>query len=130
MSTGAGFITFLSLTLALLGAVVAMGKLARRAAHITLVVLALGSLGVTIFFAEKLGELYDLESAGAITPVHLFLAKLTVVSYVLPVCTGIWTVRNKERALAWHRRAAYSVLALTVLTAITGTCMVLAAERI
>ena len=127
MSPGAGFATFLLLTILILGGVVATGYTARRRTHLTLVGTALASLGATIFFAEKLGQLYDLEVAGLITPVHLFVAKLTVAAYLLPIATGIWTLRDpRKRTL--HRRAAFLVLGLTLVTAVTGTWMLLASE--
>ena len=75
--------------------------------------LALVSLGVTIVFAKRLGELYDLESAGWITPVHLTLAKLTTAAYLLPITTGILTLRNR-RHKRLHFRCAMAVLAMTL----------------
>jgi len=119
-----GFITFLVITLAFLGSVVLTGLRAKRRVHLTLVVFAIASLGITVYFAERLGELYDLESAGLIYPVHLFFAKVTTVAYLLPVLSGIATIRNPIR-INLHRRIAFGVLALTIVTAVTGTVMVL-----
>jgi len=127
MTPGVGFVTFLGITLAFLGGVVATGYAANRRVHIPLVVCAVLSLGTTIWFAEQLGELYDLEASGWVYPVHLFFAKLTTACYLLPVVTGIATLRKPERLL-WHRRVAYLVLLLTVITAVTGTWMVLASD--
>ncbi len=127
MSTLAGFVSSLGLTVALLVGVVLTGRAARRRAHVTLVLCALTSLGVTIYFAEELGEHYDLEAAGTITPIHLTLAKVTTLSYLLPLLTGYLTTRRPE-LLRWHRPCAYLVLALTLLTAVTGTWMLLAAD--
>jgi len=122
-----GFIGFLAITLVFLGGVVLTGLRAKRRVHLTLVVFAVASLGITIYFAERLGELYDLETAGAIYPVHIFFAKLTTLSYLLPVISGIATIRNPIR-VTLHRRIAFGVLALTVVTAVTGTIMVLASD--
>ena len=83
---------------------------------------ALVSIGTTIYFAERLGEVYDVQTAGAITPIHLTLAKVTTLAYLLPVVTGVLTWRN----ISWkplHAKFAYTVLALTVLTAVTGTIL-------
>lgn len=129
MSPLGGFIGCLSLTVALLVGVTLTGRAARRRAHVTLVICALASLGVTIYFAEELGEHYDLEAAGRITPVHLALAKVTTLAYLLPLVTGYLTTRRAE-LLRWHRPCAYLVLCLTLLTAVTGTWMLLAAERL
>ncbi len=129
MTPTAGFASFLVLTLALLGTVVATGRAGRRRLHVSLVVLTLAALGTAIFYAEKLGELYDLETAGVITPIHLFIAKLTTACYLLPVITGVRTWRD-GRSRPLHRRVAYLVMALTVVTALTGTSMVLLSERI
>ena len=129
MSPEQGFVAFLLVTLALLAAVVVTGYREQRAAHLTLVALAVGSLGITIWYAEQMGEHFDLESAGAITPVHLFLAKATTFAYLLPIASGVATIRNSSWKTL-HRRLAFLVLALTVLTAVTGTWMLAAAERV
>jgi len=129
MSPEQGFLGFLALTLVLLGLVVLTGLRARRRVHLLCVSLALGALGVTIWFAEQVGEHYDLEAAGWITPVHLALAKGTTLLYLLPLVSGVLTWRD-ARWKPWHRRFAFSVLGLTVLTAVTGTWMLLAAERL
>ena len=122
-----GFVLFLIITLAFLGGVVFTGYRARRKLHLTLVGFAVASLGITIYFAERLGELYDLEASGLIYPVHLFFAKTTTLAYLLPVISGICTIRNPVRKNL-HRRIAFLVLGLTVITAVTGTWMVLASE--
>lgn len=125
-----GFVTFLLVTVALLGAVVATGRAAKRKIHLTLVVITVASLGITIFYAEQLGKLYDLEAAGAITPIHLMIAKITVFAYLFPIVTGILTFRGNRSARRWHARFAYTVLLLTVLTAATGSAMILMSERL
>ena len=129
MGPAFAFALSLAATLALLALVVVTGVRARVRAHMALVAAAVSSLGVTIFFAERLGEHYDLEKAGAITPVHLALAKLATFSYLLPIVTGIRTWRDRSRRRL-HFWSAMFVLALTVLTAITGTWMVLASPRL
>lgn len=129
MSPELGFIVFLTVTLALLGLVVVTGLAARRRVHLTAVVLAVASLGTTIYFAEGMGDHYDLAAAGAITPVHLAIAKLTTLAYLAPVVTGLLTIRD-SRWRPRHRIAAFVVLTMTVATAVTGTWMVLAAPRL
>lgn len=129
MSPQVGFVTFLLATVLLLCGVVWSGMRARVPLHLTLVAAAVASLGVTIYFAPKLGDLYDLEAAGWITPFHLTLAKITTASYVLPLASGVMTLRDRR-----HRRAhlvlAMLTLAMTAITALTGTWMILAAPRI
>lgn len=129
MSPEAGFVGCLVLTLALLGLVVWSGHRARRRVHLPCVAATLVALGATIWFAETMGEHYDLASAGLITPVHLGLAKLTTLFYLGPLVTGLLTLRDP----AWrprHRVLAFVTLALTVATAVTGTWMLLASERL
>jgi hypothetical protein len=129
VNSATGFILFLFVTLVFLGAVVVTGNQGRRRIHVVLVACALASLGTTIYFAERLGEVYDVQTAGIITPIHLTLAKVTTLAYILPVVTGVLTWRN----LSWkrlHAKFAYLVLALTVLTAATGTLMVALSDRI
>jgi hypothetical protein len=129
LSPDVGFPLCLALTVVLLGGVVASGRRARLRLHLTLVVLALTALGVTIWFAERLGEHYDLESAGWITDVHLAVAKLSTAAYLLPLATGVMTLRDR-RHKRLHLRCAIAVLALTLLTTGLGLSMILAAERI
>jgi hypothetical protein len=129
MTSERGFVAFLALTLVLLAAVVWSGTRARRRVHLPCVAATLASLALTIVFAERMGDHYDLAAAGAITPVHLALAKLTTLAYLAPLVTGVLTLRNP----AWrprHRVVAWTVLVLTVATAVTGTWMLLAAERL
>ena len=129
MDAGPAFVAFLLLTVVLLLGVLGTGLRARRRLHIALVCTALVSLGVTIWFAEKLGESYDVRSAGIITPIHLTLAKITVFAYLLPIVTGIQTLRDGRRRRL-HGRLAFLVLVLTILTTVTGTAMLLMAERL
>ena len=129
MTSERGFVAFLALTLVLLACVVWSGLRARRRVHLSCVAATLASLGTTIWFAVGMGKHYDLASAGPITPVHLWLAKLTTLAYLAPVVTGVLTIRDQT----WrpkHRVCAFTVLALTIGTAITGTWMLLAAERL
>lgn len=121
-----GFPLFLLLTIATLAAVVVTGMRARVRLHIALVATAVALLGVAIYFAEKLGALYDLEAAGAITPIHLAIAKVATASYLLPIVSGIMTLRDR-RHRAMHFKLAMFVLAMTVLTAITGSWMLFVA---
>ncbi|MEX1025724.1 MAG: hypothetical protein WD226_11680 [Planctomycetota bacterium] len=121
------FVVGLLTTILLLVLVMWTGKRRARRAHITLVVTAVAALGVTIYFAERLGEVYDIRAAGVITPIHLFLAKLTTAFYLAPITTGILTLR-RAKVVRYHRWAAYTVLTLTVVTAGTGTAMILLAE--
>ena len=129
MSALPGFVLFLALTLLCLAGAVASGLRAKRKVHITCVAGALACLGLTIYYALGVGKHYDLASAGWITPVHMWMAKIATASYLLPIASGLRTIyRPATRRL--HRKLAFGVLALTVLTAITGTWMLLAAERL
>jgi hypothetical protein len=56
---------------------------------------AIASLGATIWYAEGMGEHYDLAHAGWITPVHLWIAKTTTLAYLLPITTGILTCATR-----------------------------------
>jgi hypothetical protein len=130
MSPVAGtFLGFLILTVALLGGVVATGSKGRLLPHLVLVGATLACLATTIYWAERLGDEYDLASAGWVTNVHLFLAKLTTLAYLLPLATGLRTLRNRARRPA-HRTAAYFTLGLTLVTFVTGAAMLLLAERL
>ena len=129
MDATAGFISAFALTLVFLALVVVTGFRAKRRWHVTFVGCAVACLGVTIAFALRLGELYDLQAAGAITPIHLTLAKVATASYLLPAGTGLRTIFvPSTRRL--HRKAAFVALALTVAAAITGTWMMCLAPRI
>jgi hypothetical protein len=127
MDASAGFIAFFALTLAGLAATVVTGFKARVRVHIPCVIATVVLLGITIFFAEQLGERYDLESAGAITPVHLALAKIATASYLLPIASGVATLRNR-RWRRVHLTLAVITLTLTVGAAGTGTAMLLLSD--
>ena len=129
MSPTVGFVVFLALTLGGLGCTVVTGLRARRRLHIPSVVFSIACLAVTIVYAKKLGDQFDLKSAGWITPFHLTLAKVTTALYLVPIATGIATI-FRPATRRWHRRFAFLVLALTVATAITGTAMILLADPI
>ena len=127
MTPFVGFLVFLAITLAFLGGVVVTGRAARRSLHIPLVACAVASLLTTIYFAEQLGQTYDLESAGAIYPIHIGFAVTTTCMYAVPILTGIVTLK-KPRLRKFHAAVAWLVIGLTVITAVTGTWMLLAAE--
>jgi hypothetical protein len=127
MDATTGFLAFLALTLVALGATVATGLKARVRPHIGCVVASVVLLGTTIWFAEQLGAEYDLETAGWVTPVHLALAKLATLSYLLPIASGWATLRDRRRRRL-HLVLALTTLLLTVAAAATGTAMILVAE--
>lgn len=126
MSDPTGFVVFLVLTLACLAGAVSTGLRAMRRMHLSCVGGAVACLGITIHFAIGVGKLYDLDAAGWITPVHMWVAKIATAAYVLPVASGLRTIYHPATRKL-HRRIAMSVLALTVLAALTGTWMLLAA---
>jgi hypothetical protein len=127
MSPLAGFYTFLGVTVAALAAVVYTGTTAQRRAHLLAVVATAAGLAAAIFYALELGELYDLEAAGVITPIHLTLAKITTAAYLLPIVTGVLTWRD-ARWRRLHARLAWTIVALTVVTTVTGALMLMGAE--
>ena len=126
MNASVGFIVFLVITLACLTGAVVTGRAARRKLHLRIVTLTVISLVVTIYYAEQLGKLYDLESAGWIYPFHLLIAKVASASYLIVIASGYATIKNAAKRKT-HAAIAYSVIGLTVLTAITGVWMLLAA---
>ena len=129
MSPTVGFLVFLALTLAALAAVFVTGLKGQRSRHIPIVIVTVALLGTTIYYAEQLGKQLDLESVGWIYPFHLALAKTTVAAYLLPVISGVATIRNPARRKL-HGKIAWLVLLLTVLTAATGSWMVVAAPSV
>jgi hypothetical protein len=124
-----GFVTAVAVTVLFLVVVVVTGLRGRISLHIPCVLATLVSLSLSIALAIRLEPYYDLKAAGVITPIHLAVAKLAAASYVLPIITGIRTLRSRE-----HRRAhfwcAMLVLALTATASITGTLMLLWAPKI
>jgi hypothetical protein len=129
LSAPLGFVLFLLLTLACLAGAVSTGLRAKRKLHLSCVGGAVACLALTIHYALGVGKLYDLEAAGWITPVHKLMAKTATASYLLPVVSGVRTIFHPPTRKL-HRKIAFLVLSLTVLTAITGTWMLLAAPRL
>lgn len=129
MNAGTGFTIFLLTTVGLLARVVLTGRSARRRQHIPAVVAMALSLALAIWFAERLGEEIDVRSAGIITPIHLTLAKITTLGYLLPIATGIRTLRHPATRRL-HGRLAYTLVGLTLLTTVTGLAMLLSSDRV
>ncbi len=129
MTPQIGFPLFLLITVLLLVGVVFTGFARRRGWHFTLVGAALAGLATAIWYAKELGQYYDLEAAGWITPFHLGLAKITTACYLLPLATGVATLR-RPGVRPWHRAAAFLVLFLTLVTTVTGAWMLMASPRI
>lgn len=122
------FACLLSTVGALVGAVIT-GFAARRKQHFCFVGTAVLFLVLSIWAALRLGEYYDLESGGTITRVHLAISRYATGAYLLPVLTGIATLRNPARRKL-HRVAAFVAIAITLVTAVTGTWMLIASERL
>jgi hypothetical protein len=119
------FLCFLVLTLACLAGAVSTGL--RAAAPAPAVSRARSPAALSINRALALGTHYDIDAAGWITPVHKWMAKTATASYLLPVVSGVRTIFHPPTRRL-HRKIAFLVLSLTVLTAITGTWMLLRAE--
>ena len=124
MSATSGFVLCLAATLFFLGCAVATGLKAKRKQHLASVAGAVMMLAASIYAALRLGRVYDIHAAGAITPIHLTLARITTACYLLPIASGLRTI-FVPRTRPLHRKLAFLVLSMTVLTAITGTVMLL-----
>ena len=129
MGAEAGFLTALLTTVAFLAAAAVMGRKRRSRAHVAMVACAVTSLAVTIVFALRVGELYDLEAAGVITPIHLNLARVTTLVYLCPLATGPLAARGKVSPRV-HHVGAYLALGMTLAATVTGVLMLLGAERL
>jgi len=128
VSPVAGFIASFGATLTFLIVVTVTGLRAMRRVHIAFVALTVLALAVTVHYALELGKIYDLSTAGAITPIHLTLAKIDTVALLVPIVTGIRSLYVPS-TIRLHKKVAWAVLALTVVCAITGTLMILMSER-
>lgn len=129
MTAFQGFATFLVLTVVFLALVVLTGLKRKRKPHFILVACAVALLGITVYYAEKLGHDYDLSTAGVITPIHLALAKFTVVAYLLPLISGVMTLRDIRHKKV-HFKLAMFILFMTGITFATGLVMVMSSEPI
>ena len=132
MSDGAQFATWFVVTVGVLAVAATFGRIARpraapRALHLVFVGLTAASLAWTIKEAYELGALYDLASAGWITPVHLAIAKVATGFLVFPIVAGVMAWRD-GRKRRMHAFLAWCAMVLIVLAAITGSIMILLAE--
>jgi hypothetical protein len=132
VSPVAAFTVWFFITVTLLLTAAYFGRTAarapeRRKIHVIFVLLTAGALAWTIKVAYDLGALYDLASAGWITPVHLAIAKVATGFLVFPIVAGIlaWRDGKKRRA---HAFLAWCAMVLIVLAAVTGTIMILLAQ--
>ncbi len=117
------------MTVGLLVGAAFTGRARKIRAHVSFVVAAVSSLGIAIYFALQVGELYDLEKAGRITPIHLNLARITTAFYLWPILTGPLVARGVIRPRI-HRAGAWIALILTLAATVTGVMMLAGAERI
>ena len=88
-------------TVVFLGLATLTGRARKRKQHLVWVLSAVVALGVTIVLARELGEVYDVYTAGAITPIHLTMAKVTTALFLLPITTGILTWK-RGKVLRYH----------------------------
>lgn len=124
-----GFLASLATTVAFLVGAAVTGRRRMIRHHVAFVACAVLFLGAAIFFALRVGELYDLEAAGRITPIHLGLARFTTFVYLWPLTTGPLAYAGKvPRGI--HRAGAWFALVLTVAATVTGVMMLLGAERL
>lgn len=122
-------LAFLATLLALLGVLftgLRWRTQRRRGLHIGLVGLTLALLGWTIYEAYALGDHFDLESAGRVFHVHMFLARAATVALLIPATSGL-VVLKTGRYHSAHRIGAFVAVALVTLAAITGVWMLSAA---
>ncbi|QDV05692.1 hypothetical protein Poly30_11920 [Planctomycetes bacterium Poly30] len=129
MSPVYGFLGALLVTVGMLVGAAITGRKRKIPMHIAFVTAAVSGLGVAIYFALKVGELYDLEKAGMITPIHLTLARVTTAAYLWPLVTGPLAMRGKIRPRI-HHFGAYVALVLTLAATVTGVMMLYGAERL
>lgn len=127
MGPVAGFIAALLVTVGFLVGAALTGRFRRIRAHVLMVLGSVVSLGVAIYYALSVGDVYDLEAAGVITPIHLGLARLTTASYLWPLVTGPLAARGKVPGRV-HHIGAYVALGLTVAATVTGVMMLMGAE--
>ena len=121
------FLTALVTTVVFLVGAAVMGRKRLIKQHVILVGCAVVSLGVAIVFALRVGEIYDLEAAGAITPIHLNLARITTAAYLWPLLTGPLAVKGRVSPRV-HRTGAYVAIVLTLAATVTGALMLMGAE--
>lgn len=126
MTPEAGFLTALLVTVGLLVGAAITGRKRIIHHHVKFVAGAVLSLGVAIYFALKVGERYDLEAAGWITPFHKALAKITTATYLWPLITGPMVRSGRVKARV-HRVGAWLALGLTVASTVTGIVMLMRA---
>lgn len=129
MDPVAAFLGALLTTVAFLLGAAVMGRKRLIKQHVVLVACAVTSLAVAIVFALRVGEVYDLEKAGVITPIHLNLARFTTAMYLWPLITGPLAAKGKV-APRVHRIGAYTALGLTIAATVTGVLMLMGAERL
>ncbi len=132
MSPVAAFTVWFFITVTLLLTAAYFGRTAarapeRRKIHVIFVLLTAGALAWTIKVAYDVGALYDLASAGWITPVHLAIAKVATGFLVFPIVAGILAWRDGKQRRA-HAFLAWCAMVLIVLAAVTGTIMIFLAQ--
>jgi hypothetical protein len=124
-----GFLGSLMGTVVMLAGAAFTGRARRIRAHVGFVAAAVTGLAIAIYFALQVGQLYDLEKAGMITPIHLTLARVTTASFLWPLLTGPLAARKMVSPRV-HRLGAWIALILTLASTVTGMMMLYGAERL
>jgi hypothetical protein len=117
----------LAATVAALAAVVWSGATRRRSLHYGLVVVLFASLGVSIYFAERVGATLAFEgAAGVVHGVHMVAVAATFLCCPLVLWSGWQLARRPTGAVAErnrHRKLAVVFVTLVLITSVLGTAM-------
>jgi hypothetical protein len=116
------FASSLLLTLILLTCLAIAGLKGKRRRHVTLFFPTAAFLLVTVYLAEKLGEIYRFSPR--VLSLHVPLAASCLLMLLPVIGTGIWRYRRPARM--WpHRCAVIVFLILAFLAMATGILLVL-----
>lgn len=113
-----------ALTLGVVAVAAVLGRLARRRPHVATATVAGVLLAYTVYLAEMLGTVVIIPRR--LLVVHLVFANLAALAFIVVVVSGVRLFRSDQSARRrWHRGAVIAFIALTVLSAGTGTHMLM-----
>ncbi len=120
------------LTVVALVATVATGVRGARGAHYTCVVVTLVALAVAIRFAGEVGSELEFHGLAATAKtIHFWVVPLDFLLLPVVAFSGIRLARSapgdEPTRRAFHRKAAWTLVTLLVITVILGTTMTLSA---
>ena len=123
----AGFYAVFLTTVVIVAITAMLGRLGRRAPHLSAALVSALALAYTVYLAENLGRAWVIPRSALV--IHLIFANSGALAFLVVVFTGarLWR-RDDPGRRRLHRRMVVLFLVMVVLAGSTGTWMLQLAQ--